>query len=140
MSLGEELNLQNIHGEVEQMLNARGMKYSQAVTEYFKKYPKDESKKKTSDDAFVYANCIERKYWNNVPKNRIGPAIFFLTKLKKFLKERESDDPKRWIVENLGQDVMDSFRREVLHPLEKEEADKKYRLPKNSEGKDEFDF
>ena len=163
-TMTDEINTwRSLRNELDEMLKARDMKYADAVREYYKKNPKDFSEKKTShkkinqknlsdDDVFSFENSVEKKYWRKPPKNekdiandkpdanRIVPAIIFFEKLKKFILSIDCPKPEQWIVEHLGQDFMDRFRREVILPVKKEMEDSKYKSVKDENGMDEFDF
>ena len=152
-----------LRNELDEMLKARDMKYADAVRKYYKKNSKDFSEKKTShkkinrknlsdNEAFSFENSVEKKYWRKRPKNekdptndkpdtnRIIPAIIFFEKLKKYISSMDCPKPEQWIVEHLGQDFIDKFRREVVLPVKKEVEDSKYKLIKDENGMDEFDF
>lgn len=152
-----------LRNELDEMLKARDMKYADAVKKYYRNNPKDFCEKKTShkkinrknfsdDDVFSFENSVEKKYWRKPPKsekgivsdkpdaNRIIPAIIFFKKLKKFISSMDCQKPEQWIVEHLGQDMMDKLREEVIRPIKRELEDAKYKLIKDENGMDEFDF
>ena len=157
---------QRLRNELDDMLKARNnMKYAEAVQEYYKKFPKDNSEKKKGarkgiiprsfdEDGFSYENSVEKRYWRKRPKNptaevlekdhpelgRITPAIAFFEKLKDFIKSLDCPKPEQWIVEKKGQEFMDRFRKNVLLPLKEELENKQYDLLKDENGRDEFDF
>lgn len=152
-----------LRNELDDMLKAREMKYADAVRKYYSKYPKDASEKKSSrkkiisknvskEDEFSFDNCVEKKYWKNRPKsenelandkpadNRIISAIIFFEKLKKFILSQECQKPEQWLVENMGQEILDKLRKEVIAVVKKQIEDEQYQIKKDENGMDEFDF
>ena len=144
-----------LRNELDDMLKAREMKYADAVRKYYSKYPKDASEKKSSrkkiisknmsrEDEFSYDNCVEKKYWKSRPKNETElandkPAIIFFEKLKNFILSQECQKPEQWLVENMGQEILDKLRKEVIQVVKKQIADEQYQLKKDENGMDEFD-
>lgn len=149
-----------LRNELDDMLKARGKKYAEVVQDYYKENPKDASEKKfsskkfsakKSDEVFSYENCVEKKYWKKRPTsdkpseselqkdrpepNRIEPAIAFFEKLKIFLMAKDCQNPDQWLIENMGLDKYNSFRKEVIEPIKKEKVDQLF-----SENTEDMDF
>lgn len=137
-----------LRNELDDMLKARGKKYAEAVKEYYRENPKDASEKKSSSkkfsvksdyDEFSYDNCVEKKYWKKRPKSdkpseselkadqpdpkRLEQAIAFFVKLKQFLMAKDCPKADQWLIENIGLDRYNRFRKEVIEPIKKEKED-----------------
>ena len=155
----------NLRNELDDMLKAREKKYAEAVKEYYRENPKDASEKKSSRkkfgvknnyDAFSYDNCVEKKYWKKRPKNdkpseselkadqpdpkRLEQAIAFFEKLKQFLMAKDCPKADQWLIENIGLDRYNRFRKEVIEPIKKEKENQLFSGMKDENGRDEFDF
>ena len=155
----------NLRNELDDMLKAREKKYAEAVKEYYRENPKDASEKKSSSkkfsvksdyDEFSYDNCVEKKYWKKRPKNdkpseselkadqpdpkRLEQAIAFFEKLKQFLMAKDCSKADQWLIENIGLDRYNRFRKEVIEPIKKEKENQLFSGMKDKNGKDEFDF
>lgn len=116
----------------------------------------DLKKKKFADkDNFCFENSPEKKYWKKKPKpgsdpnndklakndkSRYGKAIEFFLKLKSFIYKMDCPESEQWVAEHEGLDFLNRFRNDVILPLKKEIEEQKYKLPKDKDGMDEFDF
>ena len=49
-------------------------------------------------------------------------------------------ESEQWVAEHEGLDFLNRFRNDVILPLKKEIEEQKYKLPKDKDGMDEFDF
>ncbi|PWK86601.1 hypothetical protein [Hallerella porci] len=155
----------NLRNELDDMLKAREKKYAEAVKEYYRENPKDASEKKSSSkkfsvksdyDEFSYDNCVEKKYWKKRPKNdkpseselkadqpdpkRLEQAIAFFEKLKQFLMAKDCPKADQWLIENIGLDRYNRFRKEVIGPIKQEKENQLFSGMKDENGRDEFDF
>lgn len=156
-----------IRDEVSGMLKGRELSYADALRGYYRAHPRKESEKRASKKAqpidfsykkvkaseeFDYKNCVERKYWKDppkseadlekdvIPENRVGAAIVFLEKLRKFLASQECIDDEQWLVENFSKDEMSRIRMDIFEAAKKDVENKKWKSEKDENGKDEFDY
>lgn len=154
----------NLRNELDDMLKARGKKYAEVVQDYYKENPKDASEKKSpskkfsakkADEGFSYENCVEKKYWKKRPTSdkpsesellkdrpepkRLEPAIAFFEKLKQFLMAKDCPKADQWLIENMGLDRYNRFRKAVIETIKQEKENQLFSEKRDKDGKGEFD-